>query len=582
MLRWWTYILLFMGLSAITAVAQVTDTLTLTLNVQNQGNTSAVVAWNRVGDGTEVYHLYRKMPREAGFSERTTTTQQQFTDAIQRIICADTITYYVACQYHDTVFQSRPVGVYFDDPYPTTSPALDIVTVDDSTQQIHFSWEASPDEDIVGYFICHIEQPGAPCLGLDTVWGRENTHYVAERLSCLEVHSFRVYAFDSCFKASALTDGCNNMVLQLTVVDCEHTVTARWNNYENMPGGLGHYVLYAKYDTSDYLPVDTVLNGQPCVVSYDVPDNVRSVRLKVAAISADPRKVAYSNAVVKDFTVADTARFITLAKLSVNDDGSSVSLVVRVDTGFHAQGYTLYRSMDDGAYGVLAHLSATSEQWVEYTDNAIELSEHQYRYRAGVFDACGRNEKYSNEASPMFLQLTKNDDEDALLRWNPYDATDTMAKYYVLRRSESATQWTNLDSTLATTYVDPIGNQEIYETQLYKVLLQVDSGVDMNVQSNCVKYSRDATVWFPNVFTPDAKENNRFCMSHSFITAATYEISVYNRMGQRVFHTNDPGECWDGMSAGRMAPQGAYTYIAYCQHADRTSKYYCGTVLLLR
>ena len=567
-----------------TAVAQVTDTSTLTLNVLNQSNTSAVVSWNRIGNGSETYHLYRKMPYEAVFSERTTTTQQQFVDVIQRIICSDTIAYYVTCQYHDTIFQSRAVGVYFDDPYPTTAPTPDVVTIDDSTQQIHFSWEASPDEDIVGYFICHIEQPGAPCLGLDTVWGKDNTHYVADRLSCLEIQSFRVYAFDSCFKASPLTDVCNNMVLRVSGVDCERTVTARWNSYENMPGGLGGYVLYAKYDAGDYFPVDTVPNGQPCMVSFDVPDYVESVRLKVAAVSTDLRKVAFSNAIVKDFSVADTARYINLSSVYVSDDGSSVCLTMQVDTGFQAQGYTLYRSVDDGPYRVLAHLPFTAVPWVEYTDNSIELSEHQYKYRLGVFDACGRNEKYSNEASPIFLQLTKMDNGDVFLQWNHYDTGDSVSKYYVTRRPESVAQWTTIDSTITTTYIDPIGGQQIYETQMYKVIVQAtqDSGMGMCAQSNSVKYSRDATVWFPNVFAPEADANNRFCMAYSFITAATYEISIYNRMGQRVFHTNDPRECWDGTSDGRKVPQGAYTYIAYCQHADRTSKYYRGTVLLLR
>jgi len=40
-----------------------------------------------------------------------------------------------------------------------------------------------------------------------------------------------------------------------------------------------------------------------------------------------------------------------------------------------------------------------------------------------------------------------------------------------------------------------------------------------------------------------------------------FEISIYNRMGQRVFHSIDIEEAWDGTANGTPCPQGAYTYI---------------------
>ncbi len=72
-------------------------------------------------------------------------------------------------------------------------------------------------------------------------------------------------------------------------------------------------------------------------------------------------------------------------------------------------------------------------------------------------------------------------------------------------------------------------------------------------------------VWVPSVFTPDANENNVLKVGHYNIN--TYDISIYNRSGQRVFHSSDPDECWDGTYNGHPCPAAAYVY-----HINYTTK----------
>ena len=89
------------------------------------------------------------------------------------------------------------------------------------------------------------------------------------------------------------------------------------------------------------------------------------------------------------------------------------------------------------------------------------------------------------------------------------------------------------------------------------------------------------SVWFPNIFTPNEQQNNRFGAVTSCQTAE-FEIFIYNRQGLLVYHSTDINEPWDGSHDGVPVPQGAYAYRWYLKdiHGDRWSG--TGIVTLVR
>lgn len=88
--------------------------------------------------------------------------------------------------------------------------------------------------------------------------------------------------------------------------------------------------------------------------------------------------------------------------------------------------------------------------------------------------------------------------------------------------------------------------------------------------------------WFPNTFTPDGEQNNRFAMIANKAVEA-YEMTIYNRQGLLVARCTDAAAGWDGRDGhGTACPQGVYTYICEYRLAGGIAKRYMGSVLLLR
>ncbi len=113
------------------------------------------------------------------------------------------------------------------------------------------------------------------------------------------------------------------------------------------------------------------------------------------------------------------------------------------------------------------------------------------------------------------------------------------------------------------------------------LVLEVSSDMCRDNDSVLVDVLR-SDILFPNVFTPSLSTNNRF---HAYTTAVTeFELWIYDRRGDLMFHTTDIDEAWDGTSGGTVCPQGSYVYK--CRYRDEVTpsgyQTVTGTVTLLR
>jgi gliding motility-associated-like protein len=84
-----------------------------------------------------------------------------------------------------------------------------------------------------------------------------------------------------------------------------------------------------------------------------------------------------------------------------------------------------------------------------------------------------------------------------------------------------------------------------------------------------------------NAFTPNGDGNNDCFGIKWWGYVGVFELSVFDRWGNRVYYSKDPYGCWDGQFNGQPAPAGTYVYMikasALCGTAFRK-----GTVILIR
>ncbi len=68
------------------------------------------------------------------------------------------------------------------------------------------------------------------------------------------------------------------------------------------------------------------------------------------------------------------------------------------------------------------------------------------------------------------------------------------------------------------------------------------------------------TIFIPNAFTPNKDPfNPEFVIKGTFIKK--FEITIYNRWGEKLFYSNDINISWDGTYQGNIVPDGVYIWV---------------------
>ena len=160
--------------------------------------------------------------------------------------------------------------------------------------------------------------------------------------------------------------------------------------------------------------------------------------------------------------------------------------------------------------------------------------------------------------------------------WLGYDKMELM----VSDRSRNAVgrQW----------FVDGIVQEEDSPVLYYTVSHDADSvvvGIAV-YDSTCTDTAERVVpvlrhmVTFPNVFIPSFDGNNQFGPIGYGVT--DYELWVYDRRGNLVFHSTDMNETWDGTYNGVPCRQETYAYTCHYTAPTRDRLTMTGTVTLLR
>jgi gliding motility-associated-like protein len=91
-------------------------------------------------------------------------------------------------------------------------------------------------------------------------------------------------------------------------------------------------------------------------------------------------------------------------------------------------------------------------------------------------------------------------------------------------------------------------------------------------------------IFIPNSFTPNGDGNNDLFQIFGNLPALKFlAIEIYDRIGEKVFESNDLRFTWDGNYKGRPAQPGVFVYTLRVGFIDNHSeKIYKGSLTLLK
>lgn len=109
------------------------------------------------------------------------------------------------------------------------------------------------------------------------------------------------------------------------------------------------------------------------------------------------------------------------------------------------------------------------------------------------------------------------------------------------------------DNTTLQPLVNPPASQQ------YWLTVTSNAGCGTAIDSVMVKVYQG--VFVPNAFTPNGDGKNDRWVIPALEAFSDYEIFVFNRYGQVIYHTKDTTQGWDGKWNGQLLPGGVYPYI---------------------
>lgn len=219
--------------------------------------------------------------------------------------------------------------------------------------------------------------------------------------------------------------------------------------------------------------------------------------------------------------------------------------------------------------------------------NLLELADENYNiqnpvcYRISYQDVCGNSSPLSKEVCPIRLSGRLEKDNVIILSWTPFEGWKNDVESYTVEKYAESGAFIgsyNTGTSLSFTDTDEDPNNQVFR---YVVRATAkDVGFPPAV-SNEIILIKEPRLFSPTAFTPNNDGlNDIFVVFGQYIQ--DFEMDIFNRWGELVFHTDDPQKGWDGNFKGNPMPEGTYTFVAQITDlAGRTLKR-SGTVVLLR
>jgi gliding motility-associated-like protein len=279
----------------------------------------------------------------------------------------------------------------------------------------------------------------------------------------------------------------------------------------------------------------------------------------------------------------------TIYRVKVEDgcsDADSTSIIVQVTPAFSLS----FDTSDAVCFGEPGWAEVTITPAGSYRinwDDNPSTTTARIQGEAGRFYSVTVVETSSGCTQTGSLQIPSFPRVDADFLATPADGCVDLLDptFEFINQSEGADTgvWFFGDGTFAP--YDPFGNPShtFPDTGTFTVYLKIWNEIgceSSQVLEVCVDPA--TVIHIPNAFTPDGDGINDFWLPVG-IGLSDYELIIYNRWGESIFHTNDPDQGWDGNYDYEPAPMGGYAYkIIFRKAATGVKESRSGMLILVR
>jgi len=373
-----------------------------------------------------------------------------------------------------------------------------------------------------------------------------------------------------CYRISAFDD-CNNSSSSMTICSSPFSVSAinnendiSWTQYQG-PGFQSYEILKNNVSLSTFTSSNiTTLNDTD--IKCGKEDCYKLItHLNTGTVSESP------SICVKGISNNIPTAISNLNSTIENNQvkilwASSISSIPK---------FTILKSTNGGTPETLTEVKQSP-----YTATINLLNSDCYQIEFS--DSCGNKSPMSNQTCPVILSMEESETEN-ILQWTPYSGfVSGLSKYIIVKSDLSGNLVKEIDAGTSLSFTDTeIDPHTSVGFTYYIKAIPTGTEILPFSQSNIKTVKYEIQIFTPTAFTPDKDGiNDIFVPKGKFFTE--FEMTVFNRWGEIVFHSSDINNGWDGFYKGDVAKQDSYAYLIKAKDNRGREKVYKGTVTLLR
>jgi len=221
--------------------------------------------------------------------------------------------------------------------------------------------------------------------------------------------------------------------------------------------------------------------------------------------------------------------------------------------------------------------STVKYNWVDFFDTTSSLS----NLKAGTYQAT-----ISDTFCLIEELITVKYTDGPVANFEPsaYSFINTQ-KITLTDMSQGTVQSWNWDMGDGNTQTGKAINYIYSDSGIYKVFLKVtDINNCTDTISKIIHVHGNLKIFIPNMFTPNGDGlNDTWKPVISNYLKEGYQLSIFDRLGQRVFHTTNTEEAWNGTVNGKpVAPNTVYSYNIIIQDIVGKEHKFSGSITVIR